>query len=128
MADKRGKPTGLFVGGLVLDIVAIIGYFIALIVILIMMAVVVTMGATTGAVVAGEEGAQQAVDQVSHDQTFIMLGTIFGCLSGYSLVVGLPVLLWRYHFVKKPIVEVLLELRESLAYLLPYPRYLFLWN
>ncbi|MBR0439812.1 MAG: hypothetical protein IJK27_03595 [Bacilli bacterium] len=100
MADKRGKPTGLFVGGLILDIVAIFGYIIALVVILVMMAVVVTMGATTGAVIAGEEGAQQAVDQVSHDATFTMLATIFGCLSGYSLVVGLPCSIMALSFCK----------------------------
>lgn len=64
MQEYRNKPTGLLIGGLVLNILATIAYFIVIVISFVVYGVALAVGTTAGAVVGGEAGAQQAADNI----------------------------------------------------------------
>ena len=86
MDSYRHKPTGLLVGGLVLNILATIGYIVVVMIGFIVYGFAMAMGTTAGAVVAGEAGAQQAADNMQMPGWLSVLLTISSIMVLYSFV------------------------------------------
>ena len=84
--QNKRKPTGLLVGGLIVNIFSGIVSFIGVIIVIVIFGIAVALGTTAGAVVAGEEGAQQAAQNVEFTPELAALFTVGLVFLIYSMV------------------------------------------
>lgn len=83
--QQKRKPKALLVVGLILNILASVGYLVGLIVVFVIIIATVAIGTTTGAVVGGEQAAQDVAQEITNDPSYNTLFTVFGILSLYAL-------------------------------------------
>ena len=84
--QQKRKPKALLVTGLILNIVASVGYLIGFIIILVILIAAVAIGATTGAVVGGEQAAEDIAQELANNPAYEIGITITGIMMAYAIV------------------------------------------
>ena len=84
--QQKRKPKALLVTGLILNIVASVGYLIGFIIILVILIAAVAIGATTGAVVGGEQAAEDITQELANNPAYEIGITITGIMMAYAIV------------------------------------------
>ena len=97
---QRRKPTGMLVGGLVINIFAGVFAIIAALVLFIIFGIAIALGATAGAAIAGEEGAQQAAENIKITPEMSAMFTVAFILLIYSII-ALPLTIVALVLCKK---------------------------
>ena len=84
--QQKRKPKALLVTGLILNIVASVGYLIGFIIILVILIAAVAIGATTGAIVGGEQAAEDIAQELANNPAYEIGITITGIMMAYAIV------------------------------------------
>ncbi len=84
--QNKRKPTGLLVGGLIVNIFSGLIAFVGVIIVIVIFGLAVVIGTTAGAAVAGEEGAQQAAQNIELTPELGALFVVAFIFFIYSLV------------------------------------------
>ena len=88
----KRKPTGLLIGGLIVNIIALLAYFIFFLVIIVIFGLAMALAVSAGGAIAGEEGASQAAQNVEMPPELGVALVICIFLGIYALVaIGLTI-------------------------------------
>lgn len=83
--QQKRKPKALLVTGLVLNILATVGYFVGFIVVLVILVAALAIGTTTGAAIAGEQAAEEVANELANNPAYGTMMTVFGILMIYAV-------------------------------------------
>ena len=83
--QQRRKPKALLVTGLVLNILATVGYFVGFIVVLFILLAALAIETTTGAAIAGEQAAEEIANEFVNNPAYGTMMTVFGILMLYAM-------------------------------------------